>query len=72
MAAPGTPKVQRYFASDFDRLQSLVLARSQRLKSVACSTAVLHALSQYRNAVPDGREIDEGAIHEEAKIASSS
>jgi hypothetical protein len=30
--------------------------------------AVLHALSQYSNAVPDRGKIDEGELHQEARI----
>jgi hypothetical protein len=36
------------------------------------STAVLHALSQYSNAVPDRAKIDEGELREVAGIVSSS
>jgi hypothetical protein len=47
------------------------LPKSQSSKSplAACSNAVLHALSQYCNAVLARRRIDEGEIREEAGIA---
>jgi hypothetical protein len=39
---------------------------------VASSTAVLHTLSQYGNAVLDREKIDEGELHEVARIVSTS
>jgi hypothetical protein len=39
---------------------------------VASSTAVLHALSQYSNAVLDREKIDDNELHEVAGIVSTS
>jgi hypothetical protein len=38
---------------------------------MASSTAVLHTVIQYSNAVLDLARIDEGELHEKARIAST-
>ena len=72
-----------FFPRPFDSasldLSVLVVLREKRpqvvdfflVLSVVRSNAVLHALSQYSNAVLDRGEINEGGLHEEARIGSS-
>jgi hypothetical protein len=70
----GTGKAQSYFASDFDWLSSRVFDAGGIAvvsRRWASSTAVLHALSRYSNAVPDREKIDEGELHEVVKIGST-
>jgi hypothetical protein len=74
IAGLGTGKAQRYFASDFDRLSSCLFnadgAHCGRTV-VGGGTAVLHAVSQYSNAVLDREKIDEGELHEADIIVST-
>jgi hypothetical protein len=42
------------------------------VETLACSNAVLHALSQYSNAVLAQGEIDAGELQEEARIGLTS
>jgi hypothetical protein len=64
IAGPGTGKAQSYFASDFDRLSDRLLDACQiaAVGVVACSTAALHALNQYRNAVLGPRRNRRGRV----------
>jgi hypothetical protein len=73
IAGLGTGKVQRYVASDFDRLSDRLFdaCKIAVLEVVACSNAVLHVPSQYSNAVPDRGNIAVDEIDEEARIAST-
>ncbi len=73
IAGLGIGRAPRYFAFDFERIsdRSFVVCKIEALEVVVSSTAVLHALSQYSNAVLDREKIDEGELHEAARIYSN-
>jgi hypothetical protein len=70
----GTGKAHRYFASDFGQLSSRLFGANGIAAvewQVASSTAVLHALSEYSNAVLDLEKSDEGDLHENSQNCSN-
>jgi len=64
-SAPG------YVAFDLERISDRLfgVSKIEALEAVESRTAVLHALSQYSKAVLDRGKIDEGELHEVARIA---
>jgi len=49
----------------------LGVSKIEALEAVESSSAVLHTVIQYSNAVLDLRRIDKRQLHEEARIAST-
>jgi hypothetical protein len=73
IAGLGMGSAPGYFAFDLQRISDRLfgVSKIEALEAVESSTAVLHALRQYSNAVLDRRKIDEGELHEEARIVST-
>jgi hypothetical protein len=47
------------------------VSKIETLEALESSSAVLHAVTQYGNAVLDLRRIEEGELHEKVRIAST-
>ena len=73
VAGLGKGRAPRYFVSgrdgNSDRL--LGVSKIEALEAVESSSAVLHTVIQYSNAVLDLRRIDKRELHEKARIAST-
>jgi len=66
-------RAPRYFVFDLERIADRLfgVSKIEALEAVESNSAVLHALSQYSNAVLARGKIDVGERHEEARIGST-
>jgi hypothetical protein len=74
IAGLGTGKAHRYFAYGLDRLSGRLFDAKEiaAARRVTSRTAVLRALGQYSNAVPDRGNIAVDELDEEPRIGSTS
>jgi hypothetical protein len=73
IAGLGASRAPRYFAFDFERISDRLFGASkiEALEAVESSSAVLHALGPYSNAVLARGKIDVGELDEQVRIGST-
>ena len=73
IAGLGTGRAPRYFAFGLEGTSDRLfgVSKIEALEAVESSSAVLHTVIQYGNAVLDLARIDEGELHEKVRIAST-
>jgi hypothetical protein len=73
MAGLGIARTPRYFVFGPEGTSDRLFGVSKReaLKAVESSSAVLHAVTRYSNAVLDLGIVDEGESHEKVRIVST-
>jgi hypothetical protein len=73
IAGIGMGGAPRYFVFGLEGTSDRLfgVSKIEALEAVESSSAVLHAVIQYSNAVLDLGRIDEGELHEKVKIVST-